>query len=73
MLTFNTHGKAVEMDMLLRQCLREFSHPHLPILYQMIASLAKTEPVCYNRGGASEASVATLTGDVDGSSRYMYV
>ena len=25
-----------------------------------------------NRGGASEASVATLTGDVDGSSRYMY-
>ena len=29
----------------------------------------------YNRGGASgasEASVATLTGDVDGSSRYMY-
>ena len=24
------------------------------------------------RGGASEASVATLTGDVDGSSRYMY-
>ena len=25
------------------------------------------------RGGASEASVATLTGDVDGSSRYMYV
>ena len=23
-----------------------------------------------NRGGASEASVATLTGDVDGSSRY---
>ena len=27
-----------------------------------------------NRGGASEASVATLqTGDVDGSSRYMYV
>ena len=24
-------------------------------------------------GGASEASVATLTGDVDGSSRYMYV
>ena len=28
---------------------------------------------CYNRGGASEASGATLTGDVDGSSRYMYV
>ena len=27
----------------------------------------------YNRGGASEASIATLTGDVDGSSRYMYV
>ena len=26
----------------------------------------------YFRGGASEASVATLTGDVDGSSRYMY-
>ena len=26
-----------------------------------------------NRGGASEASVATLTGDVNGSSRYMYV
>ena len=26
-----------------------------------------------NRGGASEASGATLTGDVDGSSRYMYV
>ena len=26
-----------------------------------------------NRGGASEASVATLTGDVDGSSRYIYV
>ena len=26
----------------------------------------------FNRGGASEASVATLTGDVDGSSRYMY-
>ena len=25
-----------------------------------------------NRGGASEASVATLTGDVDGSSQYMY-
>ena len=29
--------------------------------------------VLYNRGGASEASVATLTGDVDGSSQYMYV
>ena len=27
----------------------------------------------YNRGGASEASVATLTGDVNGSSRYVYV
>ena len=27
----------------------------------------------HNRGGASEASVATLTGDVDGSSRYMYM
>ena len=26
-----------------------------------------------SRGGASEASGATLTGDVDGSSRYMYV
>ena len=26
----------------------------------------------YNRGGASEVSVATLTGDADGSSRYMY-
>ena len=26
----------------------------------------------YHRGGASKASVATLTGDVDGSSRYMY-
>ena len=26
-----------------------------------------------SRGGASEASVATLTGDVDGSTRYMYV
>ena len=25
-----------------------------------------------NRGGASETSVATLTGDVDGSLRYMY-
>ena len=25
-----------------------------------------------SRGGASEASVATLTGDVDGSSRYTY-
>ena len=24
------------------------------------------------RGGASEPSVATLTGDVDGSSQYMY-
>ena len=31
-------------------------------------------PKCLaSRGGASEASVATLTGDVDGSSRYMYV
>ena len=26
-----------------------------------------------SRGGASEASVATLTGDVDVSSKYMYV
>ena len=26
-----------------------------------------------NRGGASEASVATLTGDVNGSSRYIYI
>ena len=26
-----------------------------------------------HRGGAREASVATLTGDVDGSSRYMYI
>ena len=27
----------------------------------------------HNRGGAREANGATLTGDVDGSSRYMYV
>ena len=27
----------------------------------------------YSRGGASEASVATLTGDVNGSSRYIYM
>ena len=34
----------------------------------MIACL---DPFGGNRGGASEASVATLTGDVDGSSRYI--
>ena len=43
-----------------------------------VQSVCPVGPVCpvgqcvlYNRGGASEASVATLTGDVDGSSRYI--
>ena len=44
-----------------------------------IGSLAHVECLVYEvidlyqnyRGGASEASVATLTGDVDGSSRYI--
>ena len=45
MLTFSDDGKPVEMDMLLRQCLREFPHPHIVLLKQMVASLAKTLPV----------------------------
>lgn len=45
MLTFSDQGKSVEMDKLLRQCLREFSYPQLPMIYQIINTLAKVEPV----------------------------
>ena len=34
---------------------------------------AQVRLVLHNRGGASKASVATLTGDVNGSSRYIYI
>ncbi len=47
MLQFEETGKAVQMDMLLRQCLREFPYPHLPLLKQMVTSLAKTPPVSH--------------------------
>lgn len=40
-------GRQVEMDLMIRQCIREFSHPNLPLLKQVITSLAKTAPVSY--------------------------
>ena len=45
MLTFDDSGRAIQMDLLLRQCLREFPYPHLALLKQMVSSLAKTTPV----------------------------
>ena len=45
MLTFSEAGKPVEMDLLLRQCLKEFPYHQIALLKQLVSSLAKTPPV----------------------------
>lgn len=46
LLTFTETGLAVEMDLVLRQCLREFPHRHSVLLKQLVGTVAKVDPVC---------------------------
>ena len=55
------HGSFLTFDLSIK----------IEILHALLA-VSMPSILLVNRGGASEASGATLTGDVDGSSRYMY-
>lgn len=79
-LTFEeAAGKPLELDLLLRQCLREFPHPNIPLLKQTIASLAKTPPgdspsaytlivalILGDKGAAATCDVVCFTCGKDG-------
>ena len=45
LLHVSDDGKAVEMDRFLRQCLRQFPFLQSAVLKQLVATLAKIEPV----------------------------
>ena len=45
LLYVSEEGHAVEMDLFLRQCLREFPFLQCAILKQLVATLAKVKPV----------------------------
>ena len=45
LLHFDNGGDAVEMDLFLRQCLRQFPFLQSALLKQLVATLAKVEPV----------------------------
>ena len=45
LLHCNNAGDAVEMDLFLRQCLRQFPFLQSALLKQLVATLAKVEPV----------------------------
>ena len=53
---------AVEMDLVLRQCLREFPHHHSVLLKQLVGTLAKVEPV--RSLIANPVSLILLTSDL---------
>ena len=45
LLHISDEGNAVEMDLFLRQCLRQFPFLQSALLKQLVATLAKIEPV----------------------------
>ncbi len=45
LLTFSATGVPVELDRVLRQCLRDFPHIHSVLLKQLVSTLARVEPV----------------------------
>ncbi|XP_064388098.1 ankyrin repeat and MYND domain-containing protein 2-like [Halichondria panicea] len=44
LLTFSATGVPVELDRVLRQCLRDFPHIHSVLLKQLVSTLARVEP-----------------------------
>ena len=48
LLRVSDEGNAVEMDLFLRQCLRQFPFLQSVLLKQLVATLAKVEPVSEN-------------------------
>ena len=45
LLHCNSDGDAVEMDLFLRQCLKQFPFLQSALLKQLVATLAKVKPV----------------------------